>query len=635
VITVWGVEVSVPDAEKPDANEQYSMPAQLGVRKVRSTHADLMRRIRQENPTGLNPAPLVRLSQVQPKRENRIALMLLRAAETQQNNHQAPTISLVRTSLMHTPVTLEQSLLEQLAQDSSTVDKAGVIQEVEHHLEQSEAPVLRAHFAGMLHQSYRAVEEQPNAITLLAHGRSLGELEPERALEVLQQALQLAETMQDAVQAQCLQEIIVTLMRLGRYRSACQWAKWSVETQPEAGVVQTKMLEVWRVAATLSGTVLVSEFKFETSQPARFDSALNQVDLLLAHNDHVAALELVQHLWQHNRQRLHLSTIALRLVPLLIATGQARAASEVAQHSFELSAGLHPLVQRNAQLVQAIALSATEPEASIPALEMALTAHTKPLDALNVARAGLRLAHVYEELGQADRARATLQAAQVGLAELSVMGRQMLDVRFIQQSIQASVGASVQQPVETVLELRFLGSSEARLGGTPVPLRRRFAEILAVLAMHPDGLSGEQLSLAIYGEQGTPECCKTELSRLRSLIPIETRPYRIGVPINADFLELAHCLETGQLEQAVRLHRGPLLPDSNAPEIVRQREHLSESLRRATLTQSNPDQLWHLAERDEHDLEIWQRLLKLLRRSDPRHAIAHARVIGLRRAWNL
>jgi hypothetical protein len=358
---------------------------------------------------------------------------------------------------------------------------------------------------------------------------------------------------------------------------------------------------------------------------------LDQIDLLLACNDHAGALELVQNLWRHNQQRLHLPAIALRLVPLLIAMGQAQAASEVAQQTFELSAGLHPLVQRNAQLVQAIASSATEPAASIQALETALASHAKPLDALNLARAGLHLAQVYEILGQADHARAALQAAQVGLAELSAMGRQMLGVTVIQPPIQQSV----QQSVTAVLELRFLGSSEAELGGTPIPLRRRFAEILAVLAMHPEGLSGEQLSLAIYGDQGTPECCKTELSRLRHLIPIDTRPYKIGVPVKADFLELAAHLEQGQLDQAMRLHRGPLLPGSEAPAIVHQREHLGESLRHAALEQSNPDQLWHLAERDEHDLELWQRLLNLLRLSDPRHAIAQARVSGLHRAWNV
>jgi tetratricopeptide (TPR) repeat protein len=256
----------MPKADKKDEPLNLAQAAWIhskrGIGTVRSTHAELMRQIRQE--TGLNPVPLVRLSQVQPKRENRIALMLLRTSALEVSNRQVPVIpsEVPSIGLLHTPLTVEDSLLEQLTQESSTVDKAGLIQEVEHHLEQSEAPTLRAHYASILHQSgmfdrathqaYRAVEEQPSAITLLAHGRSLSGLEPERALEVLQQALQLAETTQDAVQATCLQEIIATLMRLGRYRSACQWAKWALETQPETGATHSRLLEVWQVAATLS-----------------------------------------------------------------------------------------------------------------------------------------------------------------------------------------------------------------------------------------------------------------------------------------------------------------------------------------------------------------------------------------------
>jgi tetratricopeptide (TPR) repeat protein len=610
---------------------------------VRSSHADMMQQIRQR--TGHNPAPLVQLAHLQPKRDNRIAWMGFQASENNQESNQSkiPSIALLPAS-----PNAEDLLIEALVQGATASNKIALIQQLEAHLEQTEAPVLRAHYAQMLfesgmldralHQAYRAVEIQPCAITLLAHGRCLGWFEPERALEVLQQALQLAEATYGSLQVRCLQEIIASLIRLGRYDAASRWTDWTFEThlrQEKSGPVecsaseQADLLEVRKIASALGSRNVAPDFVVAgTGQGSdRIESKLAHVDLLLAHDDHAAALGCLEALWRQNQQRLHLAAIALRWVPLLIASDQVQTAFDVAQQTLELSAGLHPLLQRNAQLVHAIALTERDPVAGISALEQAVQAHAKPLDAINLARAGLCLARVCEALGQTDQARAALQSAHAGLAELSPTGHKMLGV--------LSKKPEMQEPVRAILELKFLGSSEARLDGVVIPLRRRFAEILTVLAMHPTGLSGEQLSLAIYGEHGTLECCKTELSRLRHLVPIHTRPYKIGVPVKADFLELATHLEQGQLEQAMHLHHGPLLPGSDAPAIVHQREHLSESLRRATLEQSNPEQLWHLAAHDENDLELWQRLLNLLRASDPRHAIVQTRVSGLRRAWNV
>jgi hypothetical protein len=179
-------------------------------------------------------------------------------------------------------------------------------------------------------------------------------------------------------------------------------------------------------------------------------------------------------------------------------------------------------------------------------------------------------------------------------------------------------------PEAAPLELRFLGQSKVLLGQKLAPLRLRFAELLTALALHPEGCSCEQLTLLVYGEGANPNCCKTELCRLRDQIPIGSRPYRLETPVHADFLKLRDLLAAGRVEEAVALYQGPLLPNSEAPVVVELRETLEESLRQAVLVCGEVEVLWKLAGRLKDDLELWESALSRLNRHDPRWAIAYA-----------
>ncbi|RIH82614.1 hypothetical protein [Calidithermus roseus] len=179
-------------------------------------------------------------------------------------------------------------------------------------------------------------------------------------------------------------------------------------------------------------------------------------------------------------------------------------------------------------------------------------------------------------------------------------------------------------PEAAPLELRFLGQSKALLEQKLFPIRLRFAELLTALALHPEGCSCEQLTLLVYGEGGNPNCCKTELCRLRDQMPISSRPYRLEIPFRADFLELRELLAAGRVEEAVALYQGPLLPNSEAPVVVEVRETLEEALRQAVLVCGEVDVLWKLAGRMKDDLELWEKTLHSLGRRDPRWPIAYA-----------
>ena len=112
------------------------------------------------------------------------------------------------------------------------------------------------------------------------------------------------------------------------------------------------------------------------------------------------------------------------------------------------------------------------------------------------------------------------------------------------------------------LRLRLLGGVEASLDGRPLHLSPRHAEILALLAASPDGLSAGALATALHGSAGSATTVRSEISRLRRLLGpgLATRPYRLVADVDADFLEPT---ADGDPE---------LLPGSAAPGIHRLRE---------------------------------------------------------------
>src|SRR5690606_14111022 len=91
------------------------------------------------------------------------------------------------------------------------------------------------------------------------------------------------------------------------------------------------------------------------------------------------------------------------------------------------------------------------------------------------------------------------------------------------------------------------GQPTAIVGGRKVLLSQRHAEILTLLALHPRGLTAEQLSFHLYGDEGNPVTIRAEMHRLRTQldVPIEAKPYRFTCPVEADFLDLRRLLASG------------------------------------------------------------------------------------------
>ncbi|PRX50001.1 GAF domain-containing protein [Prauserella shujinwangii] len=178
------------------------------------------------------------------------------------------------------------------------------------------------------------------------------------------------------------------------------------------------------------------------------------------------------------------------------------------------------------------------------------------------------------------------------------------------------------------LTLEFLGDGEpmATVDGRDIPITLRHAEILTLLALHPEGLSAERLALQLYGEAGNPVTVRAELHRLRNQLGpsvFRTRPYRLAADIEADFLRVRSALREGAALAAARAFEGPLLPRSEAPAIHDERESITALVRRVALEHRDPEALWEFWDTScgADDLEVVDALCTVLPGRDPRRAL--------------
>ena len=104
----------------------------------------------------------------------------------------------------------------------------------------------------------------------------------------------------------------------------------------------------------------------------------------------------------------------------------------------------------------------------------------------------------------------------IGLATARVMAR-LIETALPRSSYHPS--ALIDETNDPGLVLTLLGTAEARLDGRRLLLNRRQTEVLALLALHPEGLSLEQLHAMLYGDQAvTFSTLKAEVSHLRQAL---------------------------------------------------------------------------------------------------------------------
>ena len=124
----------------------------------------------------------------------------------------------------------------------------------------------------------------------------------------------------------------------------------------------------------------------------------------------------------------------------------------------------------------------------------------------------------------------------IGLATARVMAR-LIEQAMPRSHEHHGLSSVDESPDVAGLTLRLLGTAEAHLDGLRLLLNRRQTEILALLAMNPEGVSLERLHALVYGDQGvTLSTLKAEVSHLRSALhgQLSSRPYRLTMPVTTD-----------------------------------------------------------------------------------------------------
>ena len=179
------------------------------------------------------------------------------------------------------------------------------------------------------------------------------------------------------------------------------------------------------------------------------------------------------------------------------------------------------------------------------------------------------------------------------------------------------------------LELQVLGGWHVRLAGRPLLLPHRQVEILVLLALHPEGLSLENLHARLYGDEAvSASTLKAEVSRLRTALAggIGSRPYRLTVPVDSDLQRTLRALDRGELPDAVSALTAELLPGSRSPDLEEWRRYVEVALRTAVLASDDIDAVMALADAQPYDQELQERLVAVLPVGDPRLAAARARI---------
>jgi transcriptional regulator of acetoin/glycerol metabolism len=230
------------------------------------------------------------------------------------------------------------------------------------------------------------------------------------------------------------------------------------------------------------------------------------------------------------------------------------------------------------------------------------------------------------QLGVLDLSTTWDRAHPIGLATARVMAR------LIETAMPRSrrTGLSADETDEPGLVLTLLGTAESRLDGRRLLLNRRQTEVLALLAMHPEGLSLEHLHALVYGDQAvTLSTLKAEVSHLRAALggQLSSRPYRLPMPVATDVETVLGRLRRGDVAGAVAAYGGDLLPGTNSPALGELADYVAVAVREALLADPQPDAVLRYGELAPYDTEVVEVCLaRLAGRAHPAAPLLKARL---------
>jgi hypothetical protein len=216
------------------------------------------------------------------------------------------------------------------------------------------------------------------------------------------------------------------------------------------------------------------------------------------------------------------------------------------------------------------------------------------------------------QLGVLDLSSTWDRAGRLGLAAAGALARLLQRQIPPDRAAAACRGQGQPAPGPAVLDLRLLGRPGAWLNDTRLPVTPRQAEILALLAVNPNGLTLGELHAGLYGDRGvSPATLKAEVCKLRAALGgrLTSRPYRLDLQVRSDVSDVLGRLRAGDVAGAAAAYGGELLPRSESPALAEYRHFVTVALRTALQADPQPEAVLRYLERAPHDLELLERSL--------------------------
>jgi len=477
-----------------------------------------------------------------------------------------------------------------------------------------------------LQKAKEAVEECATATTLYHLGIAMGNIDNQAGTPLLQASLIAAEVENDLyAEARNAYALAINHWYVGAYKDALSWMRFShIRTvQPGLKLQSFNYVAFIQIfvndTANLEGELREMVSLAEASAPAyaKMELSSTLADLYQATGRYGEALTIYE-TGLRDAPRALWGLLSHGCVRALCALERPHDARNAAETAVAVTASFSTEHQMRSRLALGIALWPSE--LAVTLLSDAYR-HFSQTRAYLATEAALHLA-------ASARAGHSVPA---GVVEVVSTAKQTFTVTGLR--LLAGRAFDTLFPAEADLpdvQLQVLGEVRALRQGVLIKLRQRSLELLVLLLHRPSGYRAEELSEALYGDAQLA-ALRVEIHRLRKIgLTIQTQPYRLETPVQADSIALETALSGGHLRDAVALYRGPLLPMSNAPGIVELRNGLEAALEATVLAATDTKALWELAQWMPFNLELWEALELRLPLDDPRASVVAGRSARVR-----
>ncbi|MDZ7801536.1 MAG: hypothetical protein U5K81_12190 [Trueperaceae bacterium] len=531
----------------------------------------------------------------------------------------------------------------------------GRLNEVERRVER----FLKRHQAPTLAASYASVARPPNAVTMAVQAvdrlrvpetlASLGFLwahngEAARGISLLREAFEGYRQSHRYHRAiQLANSIGSCYVSLGDHRRALYWGRWGMAELYRRGI-REELLRLSCTNLVAYASLLVGELQegqellrwvkitpSDDSLPPTLEGLVTTIgDYNVVEGNAETALFWYRRIYAQYFDRLPGYATQLAVRGLLHA-GRLDEAKVCLNVALEAVAPPDSTQQARLNVVRTV-IEASYPEGAFPEERALLEHESVQEDAVLRAEYLIARSSIQYRSGNLAGAEATLSAHRDVFGSLGRSGWVLLGPPGAPiDTLRSLIG--IARPAER--HLLVLNDRSLLKEGHPERLSRRYAELLTLLLLNPEGLTGEALLLELYGDAGSLSSLKAIVSRCRKVVGIDSAPYRLAEQLTSDLTDIEAHLRAGRLREALELYKGPLLPESEAPGIQRARERIDEALRQAALHANEGELVLRLARKWPDDLELWERAAELFPKSDPTYPLVRARVRRIRGEWGL